>query len=75
MRALLLIVGWCLLLVLCWPIALALLVLWPLLWLLSIPFRIVAVVVEAMLALLKAFLFFPARVLRGRDTPAGRSLW
>jgi hypothetical protein len=69
----LLIVGWCLLLVLCWPIALAVLVLWPLLWLLSIPFRIVAVVVEAMLALFKAFLFFPARVLRGRDTPAGRS--
>jgi hypothetical protein len=73
MRTLLLIVGWCLLLVLCWPIALAVLVLWPLLWLLSIPFRIVAVVVEAMLALFKAFLFFPARVLRGRDTPAGRS--
>ena len=47
MRTSLLIVGWCLLLVLCWPIALAVLVLWPLLWLLSIPFRIVAVVVEA----------------------------
>jgi hypothetical protein len=73
MRTLLLIVGWCLLLVLCWPIALAVLVLWPLLWLLSIPFRIVAVVVEAMLALFKAFLFFPARVLRGRDAPAARS--
>jgi len=73
MRTLLLIVGWCLLLVLCWPIALAVLVLWPLLWLLSIPFRIVGAVVEAMLALLKAFLLFPARVLRGRDTPAGRS--
>ena len=71
MRTLLLILAWCLLLVLCWPIALAVLVLWPLLWLLSIPFRIVAVVVEAMLALLKAFLFFPARILRGRDTPVG----
>jgi hypothetical protein len=73
MRTLLLIVAWCLLLVLCWPIALAVLVLWPLLWLLSIPFRIVAVVVEAMLALLKAILFLPARILRGRDTPVGRS--
>jgi hypothetical protein len=73
MRALLLIVAWCLLFVLCWPIALAVLLLWPLLWLLSIPFRIVGVVVEAMLALLKALLLFPARLLRGPDSPAGRS--
>lgn len=73
MKALLLIVAWCLLLVLCWPIALAVLVLWPVLWLLSIPFRIVGMVIEAVLALLKAILLLPARVLRGRESPAGRS--
>jgi hypothetical protein len=74
MRALLLIVAWCLLLVLCWPIALAILVLWPLLWLLSIPFRVVGIVVESMLALVRALLFLPARLLRGRNTPVGRGV-
>lgn len=73
MKALFLIVAWCLLLVLCWPIALAAVLLFPLLWLLSIPFRIVSIVVESMLALLKALLLLPARILRGRGTPVGRS--
>ena len=72
MRVLFLMVAWCLLLVLCWPIALAVLLLWPLLWLLSIPFRIVGIALEAMLALIKALLFLPARILRGRDAPARR---
>jgi hypothetical protein len=54
---------WALLLVLCWPLALLALVLWPLLWLLSIPFRIVAAAMEALLALVKALLFLPARLL------------
>ena len=73
MKALFLIVAWCLLLVLCWPIALVAIVLFPLLWLLSIPFRIVSVVVESMLALLKAILLLPARILRGRGSPVGRN--
>jgi hypothetical protein len=73
MRVLFLIVAWCLLVVLCWPIALVALVLWPLLWLLSIPFRIVGIAVEATLALIKALLFLPARILRGRDSAVGRS--
>lgn len=72
MKTLLLIVAWCLLFVLCWPLALAALVLWPLLWLLSLPFRIVGVVVEALIAFLKAVLLLPARILRGGPTP-GRS--
>lgn len=71
MKTLLLIVAWCLLFVLCWPLALALIVLLPLLWLLSLPFRIVGVVVEALIAFLKAVLLLPARILRG-STP-GRS--
>jgi hypothetical protein len=69
MKTLLLIVAWCLLFVLCWPLALAVIVLLPLVWLLSLPFRIVGVVVEALIAFLKALLLLPARLLRGGPTP------
>jgi hypothetical protein len=56
---------WCLLLVLCWPLALLALVLYPLIWLLLLPFRIVGIAVGGVLELLRAILFLPARVLRG----------
>jgi hypothetical protein len=71
-KALLVIVGWCLLLVLCWPLALFAIVLWPLLWLLSLPFRVVAVTFDALFALLRAILFLPARLFGYRDSSAGR---
>jgi hypothetical protein len=63
MKTLLLIVGWCLLFVLCWPLALLALVLWPLVWLLSLPFRLVGITVSAVFAFVRALLFLPARVL------------
>ena len=63
MNVLLTFLLWALLLALCWPLALLVLILWPFLWLLSIPFRIVATVMEALLALVKALLFLPARLL------------
>jgi hypothetical protein len=72
-KALLAIVGWCLLLVLCWPLALLVVVLWPLLWLLSLPFRVVAMTFDAVFALLRAILFLPARLFGYRDSSAGRS--
>ena len=72
MKTLLTLGLWCLLFVLCWPLALAAIILLPFLWLLSLPFRIVAVVVEALFAFLKAVLFLPARILRGGPT-AGRA--
>ncbi len=56
---------WCILLVVCWPIALLALVLYPLIWLLLLPFRIVGIAVHGVFALLRALLFLPARVLRG----------
>ncbi len=56
---------WCLLLVVCWPLALVALVLYPLIWLLLLPFRIVGIGVGGVLELLRAILFLPARVLRG----------
>ena len=54
---------WCLLLVVCWPVALLALILYPFVWLLLIPFRIMGIAVEGVLAFIKAIMFFPARVL------------
>jgi len=56
---------WLLLLVVAWPLALAALVLYPLVWLLLLPFRILGIAVDGVLALLKAIVFLPARVLGG----------
>lgn len=66
MRFLLFLVGWVLLLVLCWPVALLLLVAVPVIWVLLLPFRLVAVVVEALFAFLRAVLLLPARLLGWR---------
>ncbi len=65
MKALLLLVGWCILFVLCWPLALLALVLFPLVWLISIPLRLVGITLEAIFSLLRAVLFLPARLLGG----------
>lgn len=56
---------WCILLILCWPLALLALVLYPLIWLLLLPFRIVGIAVGGVLELVRAIIFLPARVLRG----------
>jgi hypothetical protein len=71
-KALLAIVGWCLLLMLCWPLALLVIVLWPLVWLLSLPFRIVGITFDALFALLRAILFLPARIIGHRSGSASR---
>ncbi len=55
---------WCVLLVLCWPLALAALVLYPLVWLLLLPFRLLGIAVEGALELVWAIITLPARVLR-----------
>jgi hypothetical protein len=70
MKTLLLLVGWCLLFVLCWPVALLALLLWPLVWLLSLPFRLIGITFDALFALIKALLFLPARILGYRSVPA-----
>jgi hypothetical protein len=56
---------WCLLLFLCWPLALLALVLYPLVWLLLIPFRLVGFAVEGVLGLVKGVILLPARILQG----------
>jgi hypothetical protein len=73
MKTLLVLLVWCVLFVLCWPVALLALVLWPLIWLLSLPLRLVGITLEAMFALLRAVLFLPARVLGYRGPSANRS--
>ncbi len=67
MKALILFVGWCILLVLCWPVALLALALFPVVWLLSLPLRLVGITVEAVFALVRALLFLPARLLGWRS--------
>ena len=57
---------WCLLFVLCWPLALLALVLAPLVWLIALPFRIAGAAIGGVLALVKALFFLPARVLGAR---------
>lgn len=56
---------WCILFVLCWPLALLALIAYPFVWLLSIPFRIVGITLTGVFGLLSAILFLPARLLRG----------
>jgi hypothetical protein len=56
-------IAWCVLFVLCWPLALLALVLWPLIWLISLPFRLLGLTFEALFALLRTVLFLPARML------------
>ncbi|MDR7331375.1 hypothetical protein [Roseateles asaccharophilus] len=56
---------WCVLFVLCWPLALLALVLWPLVWLITLPFRLLGIAVDGVFGLLRALVMLPARVLGG----------
>jgi hypothetical protein len=53
---------WCVLFLLCWPVAILALMLFPIVWLLLLPFRLAYIAVEAVLALVKAILLLPARL-------------
>lgn len=54
----------CLLFVLCWPLALIALVLYPIVWLLLLPFRIVGIAVDGVLELIAALFTLPVRLIR-----------
>jgi hypothetical protein len=54
----------CILFVLCWPLALVALVLYPLVWLILLPFRIVGIAVGGALELVSAIITLPVRVIR-----------
>lgn len=66
MKALILFLGWCVLLVLSWPVALVALLLFPVVWLLSLPLRLIGITLEAVFAFVRALLFLPARVFGWR---------
>jgi hypothetical protein len=55
---------WCLLLVVCWPLALAMLFLFPIVWLILLPFRIVGLTIGLLFSLIGAVLMFPFRILK-----------
>ena len=59
---------WCILFILCWPLALLAIVLFPIVWLITLPFRIFGIAVHGVFALLAALFLLPARVLRGPRT-------
>jgi hypothetical protein len=59
---------WCILLVLCWPLALLALVLYPIVWLILLPFRILGIAVDGALDLVRAIIMLPVRILRGPRT-------
>jgi len=61
-------IGWCLLFVLCWPLALLALLLAPLVWLIALPFMLIGITFGAIFALLRALLFLPARLLGYRES-------
>lgn len=54
----------CILLVLCWPLALLAVVAYPIVWLLLIPFRLVGIAVGGVLELVSAIIFLPVRMVR-----------
>ena len=62
---------WCLLFVLCWPLALIALLLYPIVWILLIPFRIIGFAVDGVLGLLRGLFMLPARILSGLRATVG----
>ncbi len=55
---------WCILFILCWPVALLALILYPLTWLILLPFRIVGIAVDGVLDLIGSIIRLPARLLQ-----------
>lgn len=54
---------WCVLLVVCWPLALLALIAYPFVWILLLPFRIMGIAVDGALGLLRAIVMLPARIV------------
>lgn len=55
---------WCILFVLCWPLALLALIAYPFVWLILVPFRLLGIAVDGALELVGAVLFLPVRLIR-----------
>ncbi|NIS16344.1 MAG: hypothetical protein GWN00_15275 [Aliifodinibius sp.] len=57
---------WCILFVICWPVAIMALILYPVIWLLLLPFMLMGFAVGGVLAFIKALFYLPARIIGGR---------
>ncbi|HDS00881.1 MAG TPA: hypothetical protein ENO22_03870 [candidate division Zixibacteria bacterium] len=57
---------WCILFVICWPVAIIALILYPFIWLLLLPFMLLGFAVGGILAFFKALFYLPARIIGGR---------
>lgn len=55
---------WCLLLLVCWPLALLALILYPLVWLILLPFRLVGIAVSGVLTLVWELVTLPVTLLK-----------
>ncbi len=64
MNAMIKFILWCILLFLCWPLALLALIAYPIVWLLLLPFRIVGIAVGGVLELVASIITLPARLIR-----------
>ncbi|MFA5833353.1 MAG: hypothetical protein WDA22_07750 [Bacteroidota bacterium] len=58
---------WCILLVLCWPLALMAIILYPIVWLILLPFRIIGITVDGILKFIWSVVTLPARILSGKS--------
>ena len=63
MKTMIVLLGWCILFVLSWPVAILALFLFPFVWLLCLPLRLFGIAVGSVFALVSALLFLPARLL------------
>ena len=54
---------WCVLLVLCWPLAIMAIIIYPLVWIILLPFRLLGIAVEGILELIRSIILLPSRLL------------
>jgi hypothetical protein len=63
-KTLLALILWCILFVLCWPLALVMIILFPIVWLLLLPFKIVGLSIDLVFKLISAILLFPFKLAK-----------
>lgn len=54
----------CILAVLCWPLALLALILYPIVWLLLLPLKLVGMAISGVFELIGALFLLPAKILK-----------
>jgi hypothetical protein len=54
----------CILLVVCWPLALVALIAYPFVWIILLPFRLLGIAVDGVFSLIAAIFRLPTQILR-----------